>query len=125
MMKSTRIFEREPGKDYRHFIGGRDITLTRDASGAHADIAHRWKYHSDGFEWGYGGSGPADLALNILGLFVEPPEAYRLHQAFKWDMIAGLPRDVAAQTLSADRIRRWINDTWLIWAGRSVSRGAS
>jgi len=64
--------------------------------------------NSTGFETGYGGSGPADLALAILiDHFAEPPtarrdlrlgpipgadpqgRAYRLHQEFKWDVIAG------------------------------------
>src|SRR5579862_9119212 len=31
-------------------------------------VSHR----PSGFEWGYGGSGPADLALNILNWFVPP-----------------------------------------------------
>ena len=46
-----------------------------------------------GFEWGYNGSGPADLALNILYLYVDYPRALRLHQAFKDYFIARIPRD--------------------------------
>jgi len=51
------------------------------------------EYHSpDGFEWGYGGSGPADLALSILADYfgetaeaaLKPPsKAFLLHQYFK------------------------------------------
>ncbi len=53
-----------------------------------------------GFAWGYGGSGPGDLALNILNAFVPPGHdgyppvkcwrgycsqtAWALHQDFKW-----------------------------------------
>ena len=38
-------------------------------------------YHSpDGFEWGYGGSGPADLALAILvDFFEEDPAAVQAY----------------------------------------------
>lgn len=48
-------------------------------------------YHSpDGFQWGYGGSGPADLARSLL-LFHLPgwcvDIAERLYQQFKWDKI--------------------------------------
>ena len=47
-----------------------------------------------GFEWGYGGSGPAQLALAILADALDDDErAARLHQEFKWRVIAPLPRD--------------------------------
>lgn len=36
------------------------------------NVEHKVVYHSPtGFEWGYGGSGPADLALNLAELVVE------------------------------------------------------
>jgi hypothetical protein len=47
-----------------------------------------------GFGWGYGGSGPAQLALAILleaGLGKD--EASAFHQAFKWEFIAPLPQE--------------------------------
>lgn len=46
-------------------------------------------YHSpDGFNWGYGGSGPADLARSILWDYLgeEPPRA--LYQNFKDTFVA-------------------------------------
>ena len=46
-----------------------------------------------GFEWGYTGSGPADLALNILYLYVNYPRALRLHQRFKDDFVARIPKE--------------------------------
>ena len=68
---------------------------------------HHIVYHSPtGLEWGYGGSGPADTALSILAdVFEERPRvpksivatrAWALHQAFKWAVVAALPRDVEA-----------------------------
>jgi len=58
-----------------------------------------------GFEFGYGGSGPADLALNILALFVSLNEAHELHQDFKWAFIApAKPND----TLPVSAVRTWI-----------------
>ena len=57
-------------------------------------VNHVWCVHSpDGFEWGYGGSGPAECALNLLGFFVGPKDAWSLHQRFKSYFIAGVPRD--------------------------------
>ena len=53
-------------------------------------------FHSPtGFSWGYGGSGPADLALSILAdhlgenptendLYHGRPRCWQLHQPFKW-----------------------------------------
>ena len=51
-----------------------------------------WNHSPDGFNWGYGGSGPAQLALAIL-LEAEVPKqrAIELHQPFKWKFIAPLP----------------------------------
>jgi len=47
-----------------------------------------------GFAWGYGGSGPAQLAYAILRDYGLPREvAFRLYQDFKWDVIAKLPQD--------------------------------
>lgn len=50
-------------------------------------------YHSPtGFEWSYGGSGPAQLALALLGDALQEDEAaLRLHQSFKWEVVAILP----------------------------------
>jgi hypothetical protein len=48
----------------------------------------------DGFAWGYGGSGPAQLALALLleaGL--DDVTAQRLHQDLKWDLVAVQPQD--------------------------------
>lgn len=54
----------------------------------------------DGFEWGYGGSGPAQLALALcvhaLGgenVGRERERALAIYQDFKWKFIATLPRD--------------------------------
>jgi Family of unknown function (DUF6166) len=47
-----------------------------------------------GFEWGYGGSGPAQLALALLADYLGNDEqALALHQDFKFEVIAGLPHD--------------------------------
>ncbi len=45
-----------------------DVICRREAGYAVVEgIGQEWVWHSpSGFEWGYGGSGPADLALNIL-----------------------------------------------------------
>lgn len=44
-----------------------------------------------GFEWGYGGSGPAQLALALCVDAVGEARAMRIYQAVKWTLIARLP----------------------------------
>lgn len=47
----------------------------------------------DGFNVGYGGSGPAQLALAILlEVTKDKATALKLHQKFKWDVVARWPR---------------------------------
>ncbi|MGH8022232.1 MAG: DUF6166 domain-containing protein [Limisphaerales bacterium] len=47
-----------------------------------------------GFEWGYGGSGPAQLALALLADHLgNDQEALHLYQEFKFRVVAGLPRE--------------------------------
>jgi len=48
-----------------------------------------WNHSPDGFNWGYGGSGPAQLALAIMLELTGKPDGY---QDFKWKVIAGLPQ---------------------------------
>ena len=52
------------------------------------------RFHSpDGFEWGYGGSGPAQLALALLDDYLGDNEkALALYQDFKCSVVSGLPR---------------------------------
>lgn len=47
-----------------------------------------WNHSPSGFEIGYGGSGPAQLALAILMMFTDDKTASRLHQDFKWEFLA-------------------------------------
>lgn len=47
----------------------------------------------DGFAWGYGGSGPAQLALAILADAVDATAAEKYYQEFKADVIAPLSQD--------------------------------
>jgi hypothetical protein len=44
----------------------------------------------DGFEWGYGGSGPSQLALALLLEELDEESALSLYQDFKWVVIAQL-----------------------------------
>jgi hypothetical protein len=50
-----------------------------------------WNHSPTGFEFGYGGSGPAQLALAILADCCGDELAVAYHQPFKWAVIARLP----------------------------------
>lgn len=51
-----------------------------------------WNHSPTGFEWGYGGSGPAQLALALLADHLgDDARAVALHQDFKWAVVAKLP----------------------------------
>lgn len=91
-------------------VPGDDVVLRRDARGVATNIPHILVRHSPtGLEWGYGGSGPADLALNILLKYGVAQEwAERWHQDFKWKFVAGVPRE-GGVIVGAD-IRAWIQE---------------
>jgi hypothetical protein len=62
--------------------------------------------HSLGFEWGYGGSGPAQLALALLAdTLGKGAQALKLHQEFKDRVVAKLPRDGRWQLSRAEILR--------------------
>jgi hypothetical protein len=92
---------------------------------AYTNVPHLTCWHSpSGFEWGYGGSGPADLSLNIPEATLQhighdgPREktwrdwrcftlARVLHQDFKREVIARLPQEEGGRIPFADVVA-WI-----------------
>lgn len=74
-----------------------------NAKGERSPLTHYAHHSPDGFEWGYGGSGPSDLALALLAdaLGPEPDtvriwkgaqvgrRAWHLHQPFRDAYVAG------------------------------------
>lgn len=81
----------------------------RDPAGtAHVRVTeNRWRsalpmrrdlvnHSPTGFEWGYGGSGPAQLALALIAhATCDDARALRLHQSFKRAFVAPMPREDA------------------------------
>ena len=62
-----------------------------------------WNHSPTGFEWGYCGSGPAQLALAILADHCgNDKQAFNFHHRFKWAVVAELPR--RRWTLTSDEI---------------------
>src|SRR5436309_9650158 len=64
-----------------------------------------WNHSPTGFEWGYGGSGPAQLALALLADHLDDDdEAVELHQEFKREVVAKFGR--RGWTLTSEHIRQ-------------------
>jgi Family of unknown function (DUF6166) len=62
-----------------------------------------------GFEWGYQGSGPAQLALAMLADFTgDDGLALDCYQAFKQEVVALLPREEGRWEIGAGRIRQFL-----------------
>ena len=62
-----------------------------------------------GFEWGYLGSGPAQLALALLAdALHNDEEARRLHQQFKSAVVARFAQD--SWELTREEIQQWALD---------------
>lgn len=90
--------------------GPGDVICERRAGYAATNVPQMHVKHSpDGFEWGYGGSGPADFALNILALFIGREEAERdfLYQRFKEDVVCLIPQ-TGSWVISESSVRDWI-----------------
>ena len=84
-----------------------DVVLWRTLEGeAHASVPHVPRHSPSGIEWGYGGSGPADLARSILLALTDVPTADALYQQFKHEVIATVPEK--GGVLRAADVRAWV-----------------
>ena len=96
------------------WICGRDPHSGRDIASRELPLYLHIRNHSPtGFEWGYGGSGPAQLALAILvdhftvdrgdgAPFTNVEAAEFLHQKFKFKVVGRFPQ--AGWTLTTEEI---------------------
>ncbi len=88
-----------------HYKDGFDTVTVNDTP---LDPRFDLMIHSPtGFSWGYGGSGPAQLALAILADCVGPDDAIRFHQDFKWQVVCYWPLD-QPWTINETDIQTWI-----------------
>lgn len=66
-----------------------------------------WNHSPDGFNWGYGGSGPAQLALGLLyDVTGDKNLSVRLHQDFKWAFVAKWGE---TWEITTEQIEHWIS----------------
>lgn len=92
----------------KHFTGAwRDRSVYLEGTKISPEQSQVVVNHSpDGFSWGYGGSGPSQLALAILMLYLPVEKAQQAYQSFKFDIVAHLPQDDF--TLSEEKVHDWI-----------------
>ena len=82
------------------FAGETIVTVNGKPLNPRLDLRN---HSPDGFEWGYGGSGPAQLALALLADHMsDDDKALRLYPSFKAAVIASFPCE--SWRLTSDQI---------------------
>ncbi len=94
------------GRRRHRFRGEEAVVTVTDSTGSSRRLPHIETHSPTRFEWGYGGNGPAHLALSILADCVGIETAGRYYQDFKWEIIANLP--LAGWKLTEHDIRAWL-----------------
>lgn len=105
-------------KRYEGIRQGYAVTVTVDGRRLNPRL-DLWNHSPDGFEWGYGGSGPAQLALAILADHLgDDTEALNFHHRFKWAIVAELPgRGWRLTSLEIDAVLHTLREVELVAGG--------
>lgn len=105
----TRVHGREPRSVPIIYISD----VADDGISKTTPLKHFCRHSPDGFEWGYGGSGPSDTALSIMvnyfnhrGMENAVGRADLCYQDFKWEFIANAPED--GFVISEKQIEDWL-----------------
>jgi hypothetical protein len=90
--------KRYEGRRVGHAV---DVTVNDRPLNPRLDL---WNHSPTGFEWGYGGSGPSQLALALLADHLgDDKQAVSLYQSFKSAVVAKLPG--RGWTLTSEQIQ--------------------
>ena len=100
-----RTYKAERDEDSQ-YIG--QVKVTVNGIALDPRPSQKIRNHSpDGFEFGYGGSGPAQLALAILfDVTKDRYVAMHHHQRFKWDFIRHAPQ--SGFVLTEYDVKEWL-----------------
>lgn len=63
------------------------------------------RHSPTGFEWGYEGSGPAQLALAMCAAIADDTTSLRVHQVVKSRLIASIPLSSVHWEIDGNRVR--------------------
>jgi len=86
-------------------ITGETVVQVWEPGSLSKPLKHEAKHSPTGYEWGYLGSGPADLALSILmDCTGSRIASERMYHKFKQDFVAGFK---TSWCISEDEIERW------------------
>lgn len=87
------------------------VEFQMEEGGAWATLPLRLDIHAHsptGFEWGYGGSGPAQLALALCASRVNSVVASTVYQQYKWAVVASLAESWELEGSTVDEMIRRI-----------------
>ena len=88
----------EPKSEARIYRGKRlgvnpdtasNVSITVEENGEIKNLRHHVYHSPTGMNWGYGGSGPADLACSLLWDVLGEEPSTGMYQDFKWAFVAG------------------------------------
>lgn len=89
---------------------GQTEMLKHAASGVRTNVPRQIYRHSPaGYNFGYGGSGSSDLALNICLMLVHADDAYQHYMDFKWKFVAPATDADRLEIPRADA-EKWFSD---------------
>jgi hypothetical protein len=95
------------------------VESEKDGKGMVSMLRHNKEYSPDGHSWGYGGSGPHELAKDLLWDVFDVRPSNDVCNAFMRDVIANIPQD-KGWSLSETTIRGWVRRFELV---KPVERG--
>lgn len=98
----------ESGKEYVFNGNGPDCQVTVRLGEREYPLPHIVYHSPAGFAWGYGGSGPADLARSILWDLCGQKVADTYYQSFKRSWIAYIRETTEHIVVSADAVLYWL-----------------
>jgi len=90
------------GKRTRHAILLPEVEVTVNGE----PLEHQVYHSPTGFEWGYLGSGPSDLARSILWDHLGKEPSHSLYQDFKFRFVSGWKDE---WQITSEEIQNWMN----------------
>lgn len=95
------------------YVNGRCVVHCPDGRRLPTYYGRRGVTHSpDGFQWGYGGSGPAQLAYAILRHRKGAGVAHKFYQAFKWQVVCRWKQPPEGWELEASFVDQWVEHAY-------------
>lgn len=94
-----------------HFVALSGRQVFKDGQPFSPEPSRKLFNHSLEFNWGYGGSGPAQLALALLyDVTGDAQVSLRTYQEFKWAFVSQWRGET--WEISSERIQEWV-DGWM------------